>query len=68
MDYLTIQACLDLPATKSLDRRPSRHTIKRAITDGRLPAIKPGQDYLIKKADYLQWLSGFPHKPGRQTQ
>lgn len=61
---LTIPQCLDLPETTRLKRQPSHFTIIRAINAGILPSIKPGRDHLIRKSDYLEWLTGYPHKRG----
>ncbi len=46
------------------DPKPPKITVLMAITNGHLSARKSGNIYIVKEEDYLEWLSGWPHKPG----
>ena len=65
--YLTISNCLDLAETQRLTRQPNRFTILLACNSGNIPFYNPGHIVLIRKSDYLKWLTGFPYRPGRKA-
>ena len=64
----TIAEVIQLPQTQALARKPSYFTIIAAIKSENLPAKKHGRDWFIVETHYLEWLKGFPYKPGRKTQ
>ena len=64
--HLPIRALLDLPETHAHPTPPSFNTVAQAVKTGSLPHVKLGGARLVAVEDYLTWLAGFPHKPGRK--
>ena len=69
MNYLTITQCLALPGVAPKQKKAGINlnsaTLRNACIREQIPgAVQPGRDWLIPREAFLEWLAGWPHKPG----